>query len=432
MIRHIALAIAVLLTALPALAQESGDALGIVIKRDVARTPIAVPDFATLPGESALGSELAEVVRRDLAFTDLFRVLDPAEYPEGFTGFTSDARQIDFGAWRRAGAEFVVHSYVYQEGPNLVAECRLFDTAKGSQVVGKRLSHRVDRKRRVVHTFADDVVLFLTGERGIATTQLAFSGGMTGSKEIYVADYDGANLRPVTEHGSISILPRFSPDGGRIAYVSYKDRYPFLYVLELETGVSTAVSKAVGLNVSPAWSPGGDRLALVLSKDANAEIYLANADGSNPRRLTNDDAVDTSPAFHPDGQTLAFVSDRYGSPQVFRMGVDGDGVQRLSFQGGRSYSPAWSPDGSQLAYVVEQGRPVIWVMDADGQNARPVSSASGSNESPSWSPDGRHLVFASNRTGLWQLWTVNVESGTERRVPGVSMRTQAPSWGPRR
>lgn len=431
MIRYAAFAVAVLFAALPVLAQQADEPLGIVITRDAARTPIAVPDFATPPGQEALGAELAAVVRNDLEFTGLFQLLDRSRYPSTFTGFTSDARQLDFAAWRQTGAEFLVYAYVYPEGDALVAECRLFDTATGNQVVGKRLTHTMNWKRRVVHTFSDEIVLFLTGERGIATTQVAFSGGMTGSKEIYVADYDGANARKVTEHGSISILPRFSPDGTRIAYVSYKDRYPFLYVLELESGVSKAVSKAVGLNVSPAWSPDGSQLALVLSKDANTEIYVAAADGSNPRRVTDDAAVDTSPAFHPDGRTLAFVSDRYGSPQVFRMNLDGTGVERLSFQGGRSYSPAWSPDGQRLAYVVEQGRPVIWVMDASGQNARPVSTASGSNESPSWSPDGRHVVFASNRTGLWQLWTVNVETGTERRMPGLDLRCQAPSWGPR-
>lgn len=403
------------------------------------RTPIAVPDFVTAPGNEALGAELAEVIRYDLEFTGLFQLLDRSQFPPSFTGFTSDASTIDFAAWRATGAEFLVYAYVTVQGAEISAECRLFDLIGSQQVVGKRFVADNQWQRSLAHRFSDEIVLFLTGEPGIATSQIAFSGGQTGSKEIYVVDYDGAGLRKVTDHASgsgkpISTLPEFSPDGKRIAYLSYKDRYPFLYILDLPTGASSPLSKNVGLNTSPAWHPSGSQLAIVLSQDANNEIYVVSQDGSSKRRITNDRSVDASPVFSPDGGQIAFVSDRQGSAQVFVMGADGSGAHRVSFHGGKGYEPDWSPNGRLIAFVGESSGEghEVYVMNADGTNPRRLTSSSGSNESPSFSADSRHIVFASTRGGRSELWTVNVETGEERRVPGVNLSSQAPSWGPRR
>jgi len=375
---------------------------------------------------------MTEVMRYDLEFTGLVRLLKPEEFPAGFNGLTSDATKLDFAAWRNARAEYVVHVYAVSEGGSATIECRLFDAATGQQVVGKRLSLEQSWWRKVVHTAADEIVKYLDGEPGIATSQYCFSGGATGKKEIYIADYDGANMKQLTQHGSISILPTFSPDGSKIAYVSFKDRYQFLYSFELATGKSMPLSKEVGMNSAPAWAPNGQRLAMVLSKDANSEVYLVNADGTSKKRLTNDPATDTSPCFSPDGNSIAFVSDRGGSPQIYVMDTSGGGVRRLSLQGGKSYDPSWSPDGKQIAYVVEQGGFDIYVMDANGGNPRQLTSSGGSNESPSWSRDSRYVVFTSTREGKPQLWTANVTTGENRKVPGISVSAQGPDWGPRR
>ena len=418
---------------------SSGGPVGIDIMGTLGRAVIAVPDFAAAPGQEALGRELASIIRYDLEFTGLFDLLPQERFPASFTGFTRDANQIDFQAWRDARAEFLVHAYVSQEDGKLTAECRLFDILASQFVVGKRLRADVASKRTLAHQFSDEIVLFITGEPGIATSEICFSCGATRDKEIYVADYDGANVRQATRHGekatgkAISILPEFSPDGRRIAYLSFKDRYPFLYIFDRTTGVSSPLSKDVGLNVSPAWAPDGKRLAIVLSRDADAEIYVVNADGSGKQRLTDEDSMDTSPAFHPNGREIAFVSDRLGNPQIFAMNVDGSNVRRLSLQGGRSYNPEYSPDGKHIAYVVERrGEGVqVYVMDADGRNERQLTHSGGSNESPSWSADSRYIVFASTRGGGSELWTVNLKTGEERRVPHLPANCQGPSWGPR-
>ena len=430
-VRQIVVAMVVFAVCVPVLAQAPVEII-TKVKPD-RRVSMAVPDFACAPGLESLAKEMSEVISYDLLFTGLFTVLPKTAYPPAFAGFTQDARQIDFNAWRSVKVSYLVYAYVSAEGDNITAESRLFDVATGTQVVGQRIMSTKDLPRLVAHRFSDEIVRHVDGTPGIATSEICFTRGAEGEgkKEVYVSDYDGANAKQVTKHGAISIKPKFSPDGGKIAYLSYKDRYPFLYILDRATGKSTPLSKNVGLNAAPGWSPDGKRLAMVLSKDGNPEIYVKNADGSRERRLTNDRAPDSSPTFDPTGTQIAFVSERSGRPQIFAMNADGGNVRRLSFQGGSAYDPVWSPDGKMIAYVAEiSGEGFeIYVMSADGSDPRRLTDTGGANESPSWSPDSRHVIFASTRSGPYEVWAVNVQPPCEQHRIGPG---QGPYWGPRR
>jgi len=389
-------------------------------------------------------ANFASVVSRDLDFSGLFAIVGAAKYPPSFRGLEADVTKLNFSDWRSTPAEYLVHTTLSLDVNLLLAECRLYDVPEAQQVFGKRLRPRADSAhnlsqaqwaRLFAHQFADETVRFLTGEAGVASSEIVFSGGIQRVKEIYIADYDAGKVTQVTHHGSISIKPKFSPDGTRIAYLSYKDRYPWLYIYNRSTGLSTILSKRSGLNHAPAWSSDGSRIALVLSKDANTEIYMKNADGSGERRLTYNTDSDTSPAFSPDGRQLVFVSDRAGRPQIYVMSSDGGAARRMSFQGGSSYDPAWSPDGNYIAYIVEkEGRGLeLWMMNADGSGARDLTASVGSNESPSWSPDSRHIAFSSSRSGVSQLYTVTLETGVVRQIPNLRhLKAEGPSWGPRR
>ncbi len=399
------------------------------------RFRIAVPPFYADANASAYGRTLATVLAADLDFTGLVSLVPESQFPRGYPGAPADPGMIAFEAWRETPSEFLVYGSVAIEGDSIVTETRLFDVLVSQQVVGKRLKTQQQWARLLAHQFADESIRFLTGVAGVSSSEICFSGGQPGRKEIYIADYDGASVSKVTDHGSISIRPKFSPDGRRIAYLSYKDRFPFIYVYDRQTGISEPFSKHVGLNHAPSWAPDGETLAYVLSKDGNTEIYLKRLGTTSERRLTNDRSSDTGPVFSPDGSQIAFVSDRGGRPQIYVMGADGSNQRRLSIQGGNSYDPSWSPDGRYIAYVVEaQGHGLeIYIMNADGSGARQVTDASGSSESPSWSPDSRHVVFTSRRSGLPQLYTVTADTGIVRRVPNLEhLACEGPSWGPRR
>ncbi|MBI2425195.1 MAG: Tol-Pal system beta propeller repeat protein TolB [Candidatus Hydrogenedentes bacterium] len=400
------------------------------------RTPIAVPPFATAdPALKEIASELAEVLAYDLEFSGLFNLLPASQYPPDFQGLDADVSKLDLNSWRGTKAENLVYGLIMADGEDLVAQFRLFDLFSKEQLVGQELRVKRTFPRLAAHRFSEEVVRFIDGTPGVGTTEICFSVGETGNKEIYVSDYDGANIKQVTKHNSISIKPKFSPDGNRIAYLSYKDRYMFIYVYDRATGKSVPVSKEVGLNSAPTWSPDGNTLALTLSKDGNTEIYLRNADGTNPRRLTNNRFGDTSPTFSPDGSRIAYVSEQGGNPQIYVMGADGSGTKRLSFQGGSAYDPVWSPDGAMIAYIAEKPGDglELYVMNADGTNPRRLTDTQGSNESPSWSPDSRNVVIMSTRDGSAHVYMVNVENPlTQRRVPNLNMRCEGPFWGPRR
>ncbi len=398
------------------------------------RVLIAVPPFCPdTPDLSGVAVELSEVMAYDLEFSGLFILLPRESYPKGFIAIEKDVASIQFDAWRTTKAEFLLHGLIKRDGGKYICQFRLLDLISSNQVVGKEVRVDVSNARLASHRFSEEVIAFIDGIPGVGTSQICFTGIVGKNKELFIADYDGANVKQITEHGSISIKPKVSPDGMKIAYLSYKDRYSFLYVFDRITGKVTPLSKEVGLNSAPSWFPDGNRLAMTLSKDANMEIYIRNMDGSNPVRITRNKDADTSPCISPDGSRMAFVSDRGGSPQVYIMGVDGNDARRVSFQGGNSYDPAWSPDGKMIAYVVEQRGEgfEIYVMDADGSNPRRLTNSYGNNESPTWSPDSRHVMFCSTRNGRWELWTVNVKTGEERRVPNLKMECQGPSWGPR-
>lgn len=406
-------------------------------KRADPRTRIAVPPIVVEQGLEDKGKEFTEVLRYDLNFTNEFVVVPENNYPVGFRALPPDASLLNISEWAGTGTEFIAHVRLRQEGGTYFAECRLFDISSAQQVVGKEV--KAPTVRLAAHEFADQIALYTTGVAGCATSRIAFGANTAGSnKEIFIADYDGANVVQVTKHNNTSIKPKISPDGKRIAYVSFKDTGQYLYVIDIETGESRSVSRSVGMNAAPNWSPDGTRIVFVMSKDGNPEIYMVNADGTGLHRVTENRAVDTSPAFNPNGQSIAFVSERMGRPQIFSMPLSGGEASRMSYQGGAAYDPVFSPDGKWLAYVGERpGEGLqIYILDvANPQNYRRLTANGG--ESPTWSPDSRHVAFSTTRRGKSEIWSATVPRTEQERVvetpmPNVTMRTEGPSWGPRR
>jgi TolB protein len=417
------------------LAQGQAVQIGSTADRDT-RTVIAVPAAAAGIGLEQYGEIVSTVIANDLRFHGLFRVMTANEYPAAYRGTPREASRINMAAWAETPAELLVHVRLTEEQGKVVAECRLFDAESGQHLVGRK-SPPVQRElvRYIAHQFSDEIVLAATGVRGAATSRICYSSGANGNKEIFVSDYDGANARQVTRHNDISITPKFSPDGKKIAYVSFKDRYQFLYVFDLATGQSTPLSKKPGMNAAPSWDPNGQRMAVVLSRDGNSEIYLINANGGGLKRLTRNKGVDTSPTFSPAGDRIAFVSERLGRAQVFSMNTEGRDVQRHSYQGGAAYDPVWSPDGKWIAYAAElPGEGIeIYILDpANPQTYRRLTSSAGKNEAPSWSPDSRHVMYVSSRRGRNELWAITIDTGVDRPIALASPHPEGPNWGPRR
>jgi len=378
-------------------------------------------------GTGGLGrqaSDFEKIVTSDLQLSGLFEVLQaPGGDLDSFLG----------GFKNRVASreEVMVEGRVSAEGDKLVFEGRIFDIAGRKTILNKRYRFVGPALRAAAHRFSDEIVSELTGEKGIASTSIAFVSNLSGSKEIYVMDYDGYGEKQVTRERSICLSPHWSPDGQRIAYTSYSSGNPDLHVVGRYGGKPYTVSSFKGLNSSPAWSPDNKKIALTLTKDGNAEIYVLNVDGSGVRRLTSHPGIDSSPSWSPSGRQIAFTSDRSGSPQVYVMEADGSNVRKLTFSGSYNDSPTWSPKGDRIAYASRLGNNFqIFVADISGANPVQLTSSGGNNENPSWSPDGRQLVFSSSRGGKRDIYAMNADGSNVRRLTSQGDNF-SPSWSPR-
>jgi len=231
------------------------------------------------------------------------------------------------------------------------------------------------------HQFADDIVETITGHPGIATSRLAFVGTRSGKKEIYTADYDGANVQQLTNDGVISVAPAISEDASRIAYTGYQSGYADIYLVDLASGARNRIVKFPGTNSGAAFSPDGGRIACSISRDGNPELYVVGVNGSGARRLTKTRGVESSPSWSPDGREIVFSSDDGGSPRLFRIGSGGGAARVIAT--GYSYctEPSWSPDGRKVAFTVRTGGFSIAVVDLNSGATKIVASG---GEDPAW------------------------------------------------
>lgn len=400
----------------------------------VQKIPIAVVGlqlFRWASSGSDLAAEAQSILVSDLEFSTIFEVLPPAFLP-------FEPRETRLGeegkilaSLNQLKVQALVAAELSKQGEDLVLEGRMYNVSRGTFLGGKRYFGDVKALRTMVHKLADEVVLRLTGERGVASTRIAYASNGKGATELYLMDYDGHNAVLMTGNRSINLSPRFSPDGKVLAYTSYRDGNPDLYTLNLETGRRDKISALPGLNISPAWSPDGRWLALSLSKDGGTNLYLMEPTGRGLRRLTNGLAISVSPTFSPNGRQIAFTSDRGGSPQIYAMDVEGTDLRRLTFAGDYNASPQWSPRGEKIAFISNRGdqRFQVYLMNPDGSGIQQLTTL-GSNEDPAWSPDGRHLVFTSTRSGSKDIYVMHADGSEQKRLTRNASSNFAPNWSP--
>ncbi len=274
--------------------------------------------------------------------------------------------------------------------------------------------------RAVAHQFADDIVETLTGRPGIATSKIAFVANRSGRKEIYTADYDGANVRQLTHDGGISVAPALSADGSKLAYTGYQSGYADIYLIDLASGARNRIVKFPGTNSGAAFAPDGGRIACSISKDGNPELYVVGTNGSGAHRLTRTRGVESSPSWSPDGREIVFSSDESGSPRLFRISSAGGTLQAVNTGFGFCTEPSWSPDGRKIAFTVRQGGFSIAVADLGGGASRILASG----EDPAWGADSRHLIFSAGSS----LMLLDAQNG--RAVPVVTGlgKISEPTW----
>ncbi len=399
------------------------------------RIPLAVPVPVSLSDDretEQIAASVAGLMAQSLEFTGYFTLIDRRAFLDapGKQGIT--AREVNFKNWRDIGSELLITGGVRLEGRVLQLEFRLFDPFRQELVFGKRYTGEVSDVRQMVHRFCDEMINRLTGNFGIFNTKIAFVSETEAGKMLYECDFDGENLRRLTGGGNIVLSPSWSPDGRYLAYTSYKQDKPDIYVRSMATGTERLLAGYEGLNITPAWMPpDGSRIAATLSFEGDEEIYLLTDTGKIDKRLTRSWGVDVSPSFSPDGKKMAFVSGRAGSPQLYVMDLATGRTSRLTFEGRYNTQPSWSPNGDKIAYSgMSGGTSDIFVINAEGGQLRQLTSDSGRNESPSWSPDGNMIVFSSTRGGDSGIYVMTASGADQRQIVSMPGNQSLPAWSP--
>ncbi|MDF3833605.1 Tol-Pal system beta propeller repeat protein TolB [Cupriavidus basilensis] len=386
--------------------------------------PIATANFQ---GEAQAPQNLTAIIRGDLQRSGRFRNIDVA----GAT--VAESADADLGSWKSRGADaFVAGSVTPTGNGQYDVRFRLYDTVKGQSLGGLAFTVGGNQLRVTGHKIADYIYEKLLGERGVFATRLSYVSRVGGRYRLLISDSDGQNSQVALTSNEPIISPSWSPDGTKVAYVSFEARKPVVYVHDLATGRRTLVSNQKGNNSAPSWSPDGQRLAVALSRDGNTQIYQVNADGSGLKRLTRSSAIDTEPQYAPDGRSVYFTSDRGGAPQIYRMPAGGEeagAAQRVTFKGSYNVSPRISPDGKQLAYITRTGGFKLQLMDLGNGDVTSLTDTS-NDEAPSFAANGKYILYATRVGGRSVLAAVSTDGRTRQVLSLQSGEVREPSWGP--
>ncbi len=366
--------------------------------------------------------QIRGVMINDLTLSGFFYVID------GASSVTTSNNADETNA-PTSGAQ--VQASLSFRGDQISMKVLLTELPSQRKIFDKKFEGQSPSLRWLAHQASDEIVYYLVGEKGIATTKIAFISQQGQGKELAMIDYDGAGFQQLTASKALNLSPRWSPQGDKIAFTSYIMDNPDLLILRLSDNKPYRISNQVGLNTSPAWSPDGKKLALTLSMDGNPEIYAMEFASRKLQRLTNHPAIDSSPSWSPDGREIVFTSDRSGSPQLYLMDAQGGNIRRLTFEGSYNESPAWSPRGDRIAFVSrDNGRFHIYTISVTGEDLTKLTDGASDNENPCWSPNGLHIAFASNRDGRWDIYVMNWNGSQLRKLTRTGGNT-SPTWSPR-
>ena len=405
--------------------------IGVAAGKEYKKTALAMAQFLPArpdnPKDLELAGQFSDIIRADLMYS---RYFDVKEEPLSPANISTGTAALQF--WKIMGAGWLISAKAAQNEKVWTLTARLQNLESGSIVMEKFYQGEPRAMRRAAHLFSDDVILRVTGRKGLAHSKIVFSNNSTGSKEIYVVDYDGGNLLRLTDDRSIALLPRWSQDASRIYYTTYRYGNPDMFEIDMKAGKIRPFTTFQGLNIPGGFSPDGLTMVLTLSKGEDPSIYSLNVVTREMKKLLSRFGVSSSPTYAPDGRQLAFISDRAGNPQIFVLDLETAKTRKLTRMNWCD-SPSWSPSGEWIVFAgreTSKEKLNIFLTDLTGSQVLRLTNNLGDNEDPSWSPDGRFITFTSNRRGRRELYIMDADGSAPHPLTDLKGQTSTPNWSP--
>ena len=394
--------------------------------------PIAVVPFGW-QGGTVLPEDMSTVIGNDLRNSGMYEPIPR----QNMISLPTSAAEIIYRDWQALGAQYVMVGSIVPNGGRLQVQFALFNVATQQQVVAGTVGGTPDQLRDMAHHIADQAFEKLTGIKGAFSTKMLYVTaerfGVNNTRyTLQRSDYDGARGVTLLQSREPILSPRYAPDGRRIAYVSFEQRRPRIFMQHIDTGRREQLTNFEGLNGAPAFSPDGNRLAFVLSKDGNPEIYVMDLGSRQIQRVTNSGSIETEPFWGKDGQTLYFTSDRAGKPQIYKQSIHGGAAQRVTFTGNYNANPKLSADEKTLVMIHRQdGFTNFKVAAQDLVTSRlRILSETSLDDSPTVAPNGTMLIYATRQQGRGVLMLVSTNGRVRLPIPTAQGDVREPSWSP--
>lgn len=385
--------------------------------------PVVTSEFL---GDAKNAELLTTVIQANLARSGVIKNLPNTGLPR-----TSEATAEGYAAYSARNADAaVVGSVTAGANGQFQVTFRLLDVPKKTQLAGLVYNVSASDMRATAHRISDVIYEKLTGDRGVFSTRLAYVSKTGPRYQLIVADSDGVNAISIVSSNEPIISPAWAPDGVRLAYVSFENRKPSIYVQNVSTGTRQLLVNARGNQSAPAWSPDGRSIVFASSQAGGTQLFIAGADGSGSRRLTtNPNVIDTAPNWASDGK-IYFMSDRGGSPQVYRIDPNGGNAERVTFEGSENANPKVAVDGKSMVFVKREGsRYALAIQDFASRQVQ-VLTQGPVDESPSFAPNGKLIVYASIYNGRGVLAAVSADGRVKQRLASSGADVREPAWGP--
>jgi TolB protein len=423
--RFIAIAIAIAL-ALPAHAE-----LVIEITRGVENPiKIAVVPFQ-VKSSGAFDADLARLIESNLERSGQFRRVGR----ETMLSLPGPDDEVFYRDWRAIDSEYTVVGSIARDDDGFLVRYALHDVYGERILFAERVPGDSSSLRDIGHYISDRIYESLTGLKGIFSTRLLYVTAERRSEKdqtfkLILSDADGGRPRTIFQSSEPILSPAWSPDGSRVAYMSYRAKRPGIYIQTLATGEVKRVTSFPGLNSAPSFSPDGRKLVLTLSKDGNPELYVANLRTGELTRMTKHFAIDTEASWSPDGRSILFTSSRGGKPQLYMMNVASKTIKRVTFDGDYNSNGAFTPDGESIVFVHRTAKRFhIAQMNLITRQIS-ILTETDLDESPSVAPNGTMVIYATSNNEKSLLGLVSMDGRVRVRLPSVSESVREPTWSP--